>query len=167
MQENKVNFANHLTPRAMKIMDMVIQGLKSGAIAKKLELTVQYVSTIVHAPQFQHQLAIRRENYQENFDQALIEDEQDANQILRNSAKAAAEKMVALLDTGNSNIQLKASADIMDRVGPTKQTKNIDLSQTNIIVDVEMAKLIKETLDMDKPKVKQVESKELSPNEST
>ena len=146
-------------------MDMVIQGLKSGAIAERLELTVQYVSTIVHAPQFQHQLAIRRENYQEHFDQSLIENEQDANKILKKNAIAAALKMVALMEAGNSNIQLKASCDIMDRVGPTKQNKNIDISQTNIIVDEKMAKLIKETLEMDKPKAKQIESKELAPDE--
>ena len=67
-ETRKINFANHLTPRSMKIMDMVIEGLKSGMIAKELDLTVQYVSTIIHAPQFQHQLAIRRENYQDHFD---------------------------------------------------------------------------------------------------
>ena len=165
MQENNINFANHLTPRSLKIMDMVIQGLKSGAIAERLELTVQYVSTVVHAPQFQHQLAIRREIYQEHFDQSLIENEQDANKILKKNAIAAALKMVALMEAGNSNIQLKASCDIMDRVGPTKQNKNIDISQTNIIVDEKMAKLIKETLEMDKPKAKQIESKELAPDE--
>jgi len=71
------------------------------------------------------------------------------------------------LDSESEAIVHKSAGDIMDRVGPTKQNKNIDISQTNIILDDAAAKLIKETLDMDKSKVKQIESKELSPDEST
>lgn len=165
MSENQINYANHLTPRAGKIMDMVITGLKSGEIADKLGLTVQYISTIVHGPQFQHQLAIRREKFEDDFDDNLIASEQKANQILRENAAKAANKMVALLDSESEQIIHKASTDIMDRVGPTKQNKSIDLSQTNIIIDEGMANLIKETLDMDKPQRKQIESKELTTDE--
>ena len=167
MHENEMNFANHLTPRSLKIMDMVISGLKSGAIAEALGLTVQYISTVIHAPQFEHQLAIRRSTYQENFDQSLISSEQDSMKILRESAAKAAQKMVNLLDNENSAIQQKASCDIMDRVGPTKQTKNADISQTNIILDEASAKLIRETFLMDEPKRKIIESKESTTDEST
>lgn len=167
-EQKRTDFANHITPRAMKIMDMVISGLKSGEIADSLKLTVQYVSTVIHAPQFQHQLAMRREKFEEDFDQNLIASEQEAAEILRNNAAAAARKMVRLLDSESEQIVHKASTDIMDRVGPTKQNKNIDLSQTNIIIDEGMANLIKETLDMDKKQPRKlVESKETSPDEST
>ncbi len=165
MDAENVNFANHLTPRAMKIMDMVISGFKSGAIAEKLGLTLPYVSKVVHAPQFEHQLAIRRNRYEETFDKDLIDAEHDAMQILKDKAAAAAQKMVDLMEDDSPTIQHKSAADIMDRVGPTKQTKNLDISQTNIIIDEGMANLIKETLSMDKPKVKQIESKEKAPDE--
>ena len=160
MAEKPRDYANHLTPRAMKIMDMVIAGLKSGAIADKLGLTVQYISTIVHAPQFEHQLAIRRERFEEEFDHSLIETEQEAASILKRNAAEAARKLVKLLDSESEAIVHKTSTDIMDRVGPTKQNRNIDIAQTNIIINDSMASLIKETLEMDRPK-KKIDSKEI------
>ncbi len=161
MAEVKINYANHLTPRASRIMDMVISGMKSGEIAKELDLTVQYISTVVHAPQFEHQLAIRREKFEETFDQNIINRESDAMAILRENAAAAALKMVELLDNESPSIQHKASVDIMDRAGPAKQSGSIDISQTNIIIDENMANLIKETIDMDKNPTKIIDSKEI------
>ncbi len=160
METSTRNYADHLTPRAKQIMDMVISGLKSGEIAKSLGLTVQYVSTVIHAPQFEHQLAIRREKFEETFDKNLIDLEQEASAILVKNASKAAQKMVDLLDNENSTIQQKASGDIMDRVGPTKQATSRDVTQTNIIIDADMAKLIQETMKMDRPATKIIESTE-------
>jgi hypothetical protein len=158
--------ANHLTPRAVKIMDMTILGLKPGQIAKSLGLTVAYVSTIIHAPQFQHQLAQRRDRYEEKFDDEAIRKEQEAADLIKQNARKAAEKVIGLLDSDSEAIQLKAGADIMDRAGLTKQNRTGDISQTNIILDEAAVNLITETLKMDKNPSKLIESKDVTTDES-
>lgn len=147
----------HLTPRATQIMDLVIQGMKSGAIAERLGLTGPYVSVVVNAPQFKHQLAIRQKRLADRADDAAFDQNQeairvvqDADNTLKANAKAAADKMVALLDAESEAIQHRAAVDILDRDGLQRQTKtNIDATQTITVLDEKAAQLIKETLEQD------------------
>jgi hypothetical protein len=75
--------------------------------------------------------------------------------------------MAQLVDSESDSIAFKASADIMDRAGPTKQNKTVNIDQANIIIDNDMANLIKETLEMEKHPVKSIESKEIIDNEES
>lgn len=155
------NFATHLTPRAGKIMDMVLEGVKSGEIARALGLTPSYVSAIIHAPQFEHQLAVRKAHITEQFDDDLASTAEAANDLLRKHAFEAATKLVNLISSDSASVAHKASQDVLDRAGITKQAQNINIDQTNIIIDEAAALLIKETLEMDSRKRKQIESKEI------
>lgn len=146
----------HITPRAATIMDFVIQGMKSGEIAERLGLSLSYVSTVINAPQFSDALAIRRGNISQQVDDRSIEhlqeaanESRDADRILREHARKAAENMARLADGDNDSIALRANADILDRVGPQKRT-GVDATQTIVNIDINAAMLIKETLEMDK-----------------
>ena len=137
-------------------MDFVIQGLKSGMIAERLNLTLPYVSTIINAPQFQHQLAIRREKIENEIDSGVISHKQEAvnasieaERVLRAHAKQTAENLVRLVDGDKEPISLRASQDLLDRVGPQKRT-GVDVASTVVNIDMEAAILIKETIEMDK-----------------
>lgn len=147
-----------ITPRAAKIMDLVMQGLKSGQIAERIGLTPTYVSAILHAPQFQHQLAIRRGKFEEKFDDEIITSEIEAANVLREHSKQAANRMVELLDSSKDEMAFRASADILDRAGVQKQSKNTTINQTAIVVlDEKRARLIQETLEMGEDEIKKEE----------
>ena len=143
-------------------MDMVLEDAGTGEIAKALGLTPSYVSTIIHAPQFEHQLAVRKAHITEQFDDNLVSTVEEANDLLRKHAFAAATKLVALTGSDNENVAHKASVDVLGISGITKQTQNVNIDQTNIIIDENAAELIKETLEMDsRSNRKQIESKEI------
>jgi hypothetical protein len=130
-------------------MDLVIEGLKPGQIAERLNLTLSYVSTIIHAPQFDHQLAIRRERIEERIDSDVVDRIQESTEILRKNAVAAANRIAAQVDSESDAIAFRASTDILDRVGQQKRS-GVEVTQTTVNIDVKAAMLIKETLDMDK-----------------
>ena len=140
---------NHLNPRYAKIQDMCMQGLKPGQIAERLGLTLPWVSTVINSPNFQHQLSIRRKAFEEVHDQQVINSEKEAADVLKENARRAAQKMVDLLDGDKQEIQIKAAGDILDRVGPSKQTKNENTNSNVVLIDAKMATVINETFEMD------------------
>lgn len=140
---------NQLTPRHNRIVDFAIRGLKAKEIAERLGLTQPYVCTIMAAPNFQHQLAIRRSKFEDQADEQLVRSDAEAADVLKESAKDAAKRMVELMEGESESISFKASADIMDRVGPQKQQRDAQMQQNIVIVDEKAAVLIKETLMID------------------
>ena len=146
-----LNQMEQLTPRAYEIIDLAIQGLRSGAIAKRLELTHPYVCTIMSAPNFQHQLAMRREKLSDKIDDKIVNTTVEAGNVLKENAIRAANKMVDLLDNESAPIQQKAASEILDRTGIAKQlTSSSTLQQQVVIVDEKSAMIIKETLMIEK-----------------
>jgi cell division septum initiation protein DivIVA len=129
-------------------MDFCIQGLKTGEIAERLDLSISRVSTIMNGPNFKHQLAIRRAKFEDDFDEKVANNRQEAAEVLKRSAVAAAQRMVQLVDSESDSIAHRASSDILDRVGPQKRT-GVETSQATINIDIDAAKLIEETLKMD------------------
>jgi uncharacterized protein (DUF4415 family) len=140
----------HVDPRALRIMDLAIQGLKPGAIAERVELSPARVSVIMNAPQFKHQLSQRRATYTEEFDSALADKTREAADIIRKNAKAAAERMAELVDSTSEPVALRASADILDRHRGTQKQTGVNVAAAVVNIDVDAAALIKETLEMDK-----------------
>ena len=138
------------------IMDLVIEGLRPGQIAERLGLTGSYVSVILNGPQFKHQLAIRRENIENQIDSTVVnhmnetaEEANKAERILRDNAAESARNVVRLMNGENDNVSLRASQDILDRAGPQKRA-GVDVTQTVINIDIKSAMLIKETFAMEK-----------------
>jgi len=137
-------------------MDLYIAGLGPKDIAERLEMERRSVSAIIHAPNFQHALAIRRNSIEENQDDKALRNDQEAakmakesERVLKEHAMEAVEKMVELMEDQSHGIQLRAAADILDRVGPSKQ-KGTNINQAAVvIIGEDAAKLINETLILD------------------
>ena len=134
-----------LTPRSFQIIDLVVQGVKSGQIAKRLSLSHAYVSQIMSAPQFQHQLAMRREKVQDRMDGQIVDSTIEASNKLKKHAIDAANKMVELLDNGSANLQKSAAAEILDRTG-VKTDDKAQVAAAVIVIDDKSAAVIKQAL---------------------
>ena len=140
-----------LTPRHFMIMDLIIQGCKTGDIAKRLGLAHAYICTIVGDASFQHRLAMRREKFTEKLDERVINTVIEAGDALKENAKRAADKLVMLLDTGTPGIQKAAASDILDRVGLGKQTQSLtSVSSKVVIIDEKSATIIENLLTEEK-----------------
>ena len=144
-----LNTMEQLTPRHFEIIDLAIQGLKSGEIAKRMKLTLPYVSTIMGAPNFQHQLAMRRERYVDKLDDKIINSTVEAGNVLKENAVKAANTMVALLDNGSAPIQRQAAAEVLDRAGVQKQNPSTLIERQTVVIDEKSAKIITETLKIE------------------
>ncbi len=72
---------------------------------------------------------------------AAIDQERNAQQIIRakrklaNSAPKAAEKLEALLDSADESLRLKASTELLNKVGISSQTATVQVSTGNQLVD--------------------------------
>ena len=148
MGRANIPYTETLTPRYNRIMDLCIRGLTSGEIAKELNMGINHVSQIIHAANFEHQLAIRRARYEEKHDESVLRSEEEATEVLRRSAREAAEKMVSLLEDESPVIQLKSASEILDRVGPSKRSGSAG-AQAAVIVNISSADaaVIAETLE--------------------
>ena len=111
-----------LNARHFKILELCLLGWMPSQIAKHLEMTRCAVSIIVNSPSFQHQLAMRRKAVNEGFDKKIIEDDLKADEILKQSARDAASKLVGHLANADDKISIRAAESILDRSGCPKQT---------------------------------------------
>lgn len=147
-----MDHAEQLTPRATQIMDLAIQGLRSGQIAERLGLSHPYVCTVMSAPNFQHQLAIRRERLEDRIDEKVANATVEAATILKENAVRAAKKLVELVDGSDNPLALRASESVLDRAGVTKKSERggLMMQQQVIVLDEKTAQAIEETLMMEK-----------------
>lgn len=141
--------SNHLNPRYQQIQDLCMLGYKPGEIAEKLGMSLSWVSTILNAPNFQHQLSIRQAKHIDELDTDIIRTKKEAVDELKENALKAAQKMVNLLDSSKEETILKAASDILDRVGPAKKSGSEGSNNTVIMIDTKMANIIQESLEMD------------------
>ena len=148
MERRSSHKNEYSTPLSVAIMNLYVQNLTGPQIAERLGHSRQYVSSIIKAPNFQHQLSIRRATIADGIDDKVINAEMEAANVLKAHAKETAEKMVELLEDESSGIQLRAAADILDRVGPQKRQKNAEASVAIVMIDGDAARLIKETAEM-------------------
>ena len=143
--------AETLTPRAMEMLDLAIQGLKPGQIAERLSLSLPYVSTILNAPNFQHMLAIRRGKLEDRIDDKIVNSKVEAADVLADHAVQAARNLVALADCQRNPLSLKANESVLDRAGVIKKSDGgVKMAQQIVIIDNKTAQVIQETLEMEK-----------------
>lgn len=146
--EKEIFKNDYLTPLAHAIMNLFVQNLSAKQIAERLGHGRTYISNIISAPNFQHMLSIRRSVIADGIDEKVINAEKEAADVLKAHAKETAEKMVRLLDSENEAIVFRSASDILDRVGPSKQSKGNEAAATVIMINEDAARLIKETAEM-------------------
>ena len=142
-----MNNTQQLCPRAYQIMDLYIDGYGTNEIARKLNITPQYVGMIINAPNFQHSIAIRKAQLVEQVDARIADQIVDATAVLKSNAKKAAERLVSLLDSDHESIQLKSSLEVL-AIDGVQSVKTPDAAIAVVNIGEKEAKIIAETLKM-------------------
>jgi len=139
-----------LNQRHFKILDYCIAGITNREIAKKLSMSDRQVHIIVQSPSFQHELAIRRKAFEENFDERIAEVEAEVAETLRKSSSTAAKALVHGLFSPDGNLKFKSAEAILDRTGHPRVSKQIS-TDAKVVVNItgEDIQLLKETLEME------------------
>lgn len=142
---------SELTVRHLRIVDLLLAGLSQKAIADELNISQQQVSVITNSPTFQHELAIRRSSLRDKVDERLanrtVDCVNDAERLLKESAKEAASRLVSLLTSENDSVALNSAANILDRVGLPKAQK-IDTTNRSVVINLtaEQLETLKQTV---------------------
>jgi len=82
------------------------------------------VCVITRSPSFQHQLAVKRQSLDEKLVLDIAEEDKQATDLLKQSARDAAKKLVSHMGSDDDKISIRASESILDRAGCPKQTVN-------------------------------------------
>ena len=140
---------NRLNARHQTILDYCLAGHRQVDIAKQLNMSASQVHLIVNAPNFQHELAIRRETLQAVKTERLASREDPVVSQLKQGALAAAGALVSSLASENDSIRVKSAGEILDRTGYGRVQK-IDASVkcATIMLKSDEAKALTETLNM-------------------
>jgi len=145
-----MNHMEQLTPRAADMLDLRIQGLTSGQIAQRLNLSHPYVCSVMGAPNFQHMLSVRREKLENRIDDKVANATVEAADVLKEHAVQAAKNLVEIADSSKTPIALRANESVLDRVGVSKKSDGgIKMAQQIVIIDNDTARVIQETMRME------------------
>jgi hypothetical protein len=150
-----------LNPRHEKMIDLALQGWPNNAIADHFKMSPRQVSVVLSGPLAQHKIAIRRKTIEDNLDSGQPSpEESEVQQILRQGARAAAEKLCHGVRSENESIALKSSSEILDRTGHPRTQKVEGSSGVSISITSTDVQLLTEALNEDKASRVQVTSKE-------
>jgi transcriptional regulator len=105
-----------LLPRHYKIMELFLDGLSYKEVADTLGMTPQAIQLISKSPLFQNELARRRESHETSLSKTRTEAQSEAQAILNQNARKAAETEADLLDEDDPSIRRKSAEAILDRV---------------------------------------------------
>jgi len=139
-----------LNARHFKIIDYCLAGKTHVEIAGILQMTARSVGLVVNSSSFQHELALRREVLNEKIDDKILSDIDAVQENLNQAVLSAAKKLIGLMDSGEEGIALRAASTVLDRGGYPAVTKTIGSVTGTIGIDKKAAKLIRESLKMDK-----------------
>lgn len=146
-----------LTPRHYKILDYCVAGLTAPLIAQKLDMTSNRVGIIMASPSFQHQLSLRRsceEETQAEHNASIID---ETRKLLQDNTKAAAQKLIDGMSSGDERIQVKSASEVLDRGGYPKEQKIAGMeNRTQIIINSSDLSNITESLKLDTVKSEEV-----------
>ena len=149
-----------MTPRHFKILDYVLEGLTTSTIAKNLNMSYSQVQIVIRSQLFQHQLSIRRHQYEEKQAENAANAIDDVKEALQQSALSAANKLILGIDSINENIALKSATEILDRTGyPKEQKMSGSETNTQIIINAADFSILNESLKLDAPVPPIIESK--------
>ncbi len=147
----------NLNSRHFKIVDLAIKGWSETAIAEQVNMSKRHVCIIMSSPTFKHEFALRRGIHEVIEDETVRNEENEVDAILKDGARAAANKLITHVASDESNISIKACAEVLDRSGYGKQIKqSTGPANPTIIINLEDTQIIRDTIVLDS---KIVESK--------
>lgn len=134
-----------MNPRHFRILDLALDGLSIHQIATEVSLTDLHVRKIFGAPNFQHELAMRRARRTEMQDQSSVDKHDETVSRLQQESLAAAEHIIDTMmdDDEDSKLRVACAKDILDRDGyqPKPTTVAQQAGITLIINDADGARL--------------------------
>ena len=145
-----------LLPRHYSIIDHFLDGeLTIKEIARKMKMTPVGIRNIRNSPTFQHELALRRKQRDNMYDELKVRDktsdEDKTSEIIHNHTEQAAQRIADLLSDEDKTISLKSAAELLDRGGYPKAAKLEQTSKVAVVVlDPSDLNRIERTLDLDK-----------------
>ena len=140
---------NKLNDRHKQIIDYCLAGFKQADIARQLNMSAGQVNLIVNAPNFQHELAIRREVLQDVKVDKLANREDPVLSQLKQGALAAASRLVLGMNDESPTVAIKSATEILDRVGFGKVTKiDANIKAATVVLKTEEARALMDTLAM-------------------
>lgn len=140
-----------LMPRHYRIIDLFIEGLTPGEVAKEVGMSVVQIKNIRNSPHFQLEYDRRRTSYERIHDGHLATcNTERAEDIIKKSQPEAARKLTCLLESVDEGIQLRSAESLLDRGGHARLQK-IQSTNANVVVALDGDQLarIRETLDLD------------------
>lgn len=149
-----------LMPRHFKILDYLIDGWTAKMIGEKLGMGQSQLSVVINSPSFKHQLAMRRQLYEETKAEKQVEEEDGVMDILKKSARDAANKLKMSIKSTDEKIAVRASSEILDRAGYGKVINSGPANQNIgpvLILSGKDANRIIETIELDNPRETQAE----------
>jgi hypothetical protein len=109
-------------------------GLSASQISEKLGITKKHVSIIINSGSFQHELAMRRSSYTDDFDEKVASIEANVVEELKKNAIKAASTLVNGLESDDERIKFNSAESILDRTGHHKTTRQIEENKNSTIV---------------------------------
>lgn len=132
-----------LLPRHFRIMELLLDGLSFKDTAETVGMSPAAIQMIARSPLFQEELARRRRDTQQSLDQTRSQAQIDAQAVLNDNARRAAETHAELLDDDDPSIRQRSAESILDRVFGKGESKPSAVVQVN----AETFQLLKIALD--------------------
>jgi len=117
-------FVKRLQAHHHKMIQLCVEGVPPNLIATKMNCSRAAVSNVINSPLAKAEIARLRSKVEEVKVKEFAEVQHTADQILANNSGAAAKVMSSLLLSQNEKIQHIAAADILDRTGFPKISRN-------------------------------------------
>jgi len=138
-----------LSARHYKIIELCLRGWTPKDIAEHLGMSQQWISTVINGPTFQYQLAEQRSKLNDRRDQDIVEQTGRVDEAIASHTMAAVDRLGLVVSNGKDGDAIRAADSILDRGGHARVQKTEQRS-VSVTIDAEDAKLITETLQMDR-----------------
>ncbi len=138
-----------LSARHHKIVELCLRGWIPKDIAEHLDMSQQQVSNVINSSSFQYQLAERRSKLNDRVDQDIVEQTQKVDDAIAEHTMSAVSRLGLIVTAGKDGDAIRACDSILDRGGHARVQKT-ESKSVSVTIDASDAKLIAETLEMDK-----------------
>lgn len=140
-----------LNQRHQQIVDYYLDGMSNKDIAEALGMSLPAIALIVKSPQFEHEVALRREARNQTKDETVAAGHtgNQALEHLQQNALKAAQRLTMAVESENLSHSIRASESILDRIGIGKVEKQ-DITQRTVSINISAqdARIIADTMKM-------------------
>jgi hypothetical protein len=129
-----------LFPRHYQMIELFLQGVSNRDIAAQLDMTTATVANVFNSGLVQQQLARRRKNMEKTADESISRSLADAQALIEQSAVAAAQVHVDLLESSDQRVKQSSANAILDRAGMSG--KQADTNVGRVVIEADVVNLL-------------------------